>query len=100
MKMKIIGECGGMIPLNPVKLEDKPLTIGRSRSCRLQLKDKKVSSRHCLIAGSDGKLVLCDLGSKKGTRLNGRPLKPNRNIVLHSGYVINIGDTKMEIHHA
>lgn len=99
-EMKIIGECGGMIPLNPVKLEDKPLTIGRSRSCRLQLKDKKVSSRHCLIAGSDGKLVLCDLGSKKGTRLNGRPLKPNRNIVLHSGYVINIGDTKMEIHHA
>ena len=99
-KMKIIGECGGVIPLNPVKLENKPLTIGRSRSCRLQLKDKKVSSRHCLIAGSDGKLVLCDLGSKKGTRLNGRPLKPNRNIVLHSGYVINIGDTKMEIHHA
>ena len=99
-KMKIIGECGGVISLNPVKLEDKPLTIGRSRSCRLQLKDKKVSSRHCLIAGSDGKLVLCDLGSKNGTRLNGLSVKPNRNIVLHSGYVINIGDTKMEIHHA
>ena len=99
-KMKITGECGGVVHLNPAKLENKPLTIGRSSSCRLQMKDKKVSSRHCVIAGSDGKLVLCDLGSRNGTRLNGMPVKPNRNIVLHSGYVINIGDTKMEIHHA
>ncbi|HKI32688.1 MAG TPA: FHA domain-containing protein [Gemmataceae bacterium] len=50
----------------------KDLTIvGRKEDCDLRLEHKSVSKMHCIIVKTDGLLLLRDLGSTNGTRVNG-----------------------------
>ncbi|MCA9998058.1 MAG: FHA domain-containing protein, partial [Anaerolineales bacterium] len=49
-----------------------PLTIGRSPDNTIQLNSSFVSSHHLRIEDSDGQAWLQDLGSRNGTRLNGK----------------------------
>jgi predicted component of type VI protein secretion system len=51
---------------------DKPvMLLGRHGECDVQLHSGKVSRRHCIIATVDDKLVIRDLGSTNGVRING-----------------------------
>jgi len=68
------------MPLRLVSLDgtaDIPLDhdfvmVGRDRWCHVRLNSPQVSRRHCsLTVDGDGVLVL-DLGSTNGTRINGR----------------------------
>ncbi|NBO93717.1 MAG: FHA domain-containing protein [Planctomycetia bacterium] len=50
----------------------KDLTVvGRKDDCDIKLDHKSVSKQHCAIVRSDGMLMLRDLGSTNGTRVNG-----------------------------
>lgn len=51
----------------------QPLTVGRSRTCSLALSDPDASKEHLRLSWEDGAWVMIDLGSRHGTRLNGRP---------------------------
>ncbi len=73
---------------------DEPATVGRSRTCALALSDPNASKEHLRIAwdADAGAWVMTDLGSSKGTRVNGKPaeraeLKPFDRIA--------VGDTVM-----
>ena len=46
--------------------------IGRSAACDLVLGDDTVSRRHAMLRSDGDRVVLTDLGSTNGTRLNGR----------------------------
>lgn len=48
-----------------------PLTIGREEGNPVQLNDERISRFHLKIQEDDGKLVLTDLESTNGTKLNG-----------------------------
>jgi predicted component of type VI protein secretion system len=51
---------------------DKPiLLLGRHQECDIQLASRKVSRRHCCIAQVQEYLVVRDLGSTNGIRING-----------------------------
>jgi small-conductance mechanosensitive channel len=50
-----------------------PATVGRSRGCDLPLTDPNASKEHLRLAWEEGAWVLTDLGSSKGTRVNGEP---------------------------
>ena len=51
---------------------DKPIVlIGRHEECDIQIKSRKVSRRHCCIAQVGDHLVVRDLGSTNGIRING-----------------------------
>lgn len=50
-------------------------TVGRGGDNMVVLDDPVVSGHHCLIVGRDGKLMLWDLGSTNGTRVNSRAVK-------------------------
>jgi predicted component of type VI protein secretion system len=53
-------------------LLDKPiLLLGRDAECDIQFDSRKVSRRHCCIAEVDGRLIVRDLGSTNGVRING-----------------------------
>jgi pSer/pThr/pTyr-binding forkhead associated (FHA) protein len=45
--------------------------VGRKEDCDLRLEHKSVSKMHCVIVKTDGLLLLRDLGSTNGTRVNG-----------------------------
>jgi small-conductance mechanosensitive channel len=67
-----------------------PATVGRSRSCSLPLTDPNVSKEHLRLAWEEGAWVMTDLGSSKGTRVNG---KPAERAVLRPFDRIAVGDT-------
>src|SRR5260221_5552637 len=53
-------------------LLDKPiLLIGRHPECDIQIESRKISRRHCCIAQVADYLVVRDLGSTNGIRING-----------------------------
>ena len=54
----------------------KDLTVvGRKDGCDLRLEHKSVSKMHCIIVRTDGLLLLRDLGSTNGTRVNGQRVR-------------------------
>jgi len=56
----------------PSVLLDKPiLLIGRHPECDIQIDSRKISRRHCCIAQVADYLVIRDLGSTNGIRING-----------------------------
>lgn len=52
-----------------------PVTIGREEDNSVQLNDERVSRFHAKIQDEDGRLILTDLDSTNGTRVNGHPVQ-------------------------
>ncbi|KAL4130318.1 hypothetical protein PRIC2_006324 [Phytophthora ramorum] len=77
------------------------LSIGRKKRCWLRLtKDLEVSSFHAelrFLGDGDGsiRLVLRDIKSTNGTKLNGEPLRPQQDYQLSSGDLIGVGRTSL-----
>lgn len=64
-----------LISLNPaapqvVVLEKLPVVLGRGARADIRLSDRTLSRRHCEIDRVSATLVVRDLGSKNGTRVN------------------------------
>lgn len=55
----------------PVDVAKELTLIGRQEECDVRLDHKSVSKMHCVIVKTDGLLLLRDLGSTNGTRVNG-----------------------------
>jgi len=49
--------------------------VGRKEECDLRLDHKSISKIHCVIVKTDGLLLLRDLGSTNGTRVNGQRVR-------------------------
>jgi transcriptional regulator with AAA-type ATPase domain len=67
------------------------LTIGRSASCEIALDDDKVSRQHARIELDGGELKIRDLGSRNGTRVNGKRIRSELRLV--DGDQIQFGDS-------
>ncbi|MDX1383686.1 MAG: FHA domain-containing protein, partial [Thermoanaerobaculia bacterium] len=52
--------------------EGHKVTLGRSPDCDIQLLDAGVSRRHCEIHNTEDGVVIQDLDSANGTRVNGK----------------------------
>src|SRR5947209_12141226 len=56
----------------PSILIDKPiLLLGRHPECDIQIDSRKISRRHCCIAQVGDSIIVRDLGSTNGIRING-----------------------------
>src|SRR2546427_4828079 len=67
-----------LIPLDggsPVEVGKELTVIGREEDCDLRLDHKSVSKMHCVLVKTDGLLLLRDLGSTNGTRVNGTRIR-------------------------
>jgi predicted component of type VI protein secretion system len=65
--------------------------IGRHPECDVVLNSsRKVSRRHCCFAQVNDKLVVRDLGSMNGIRVNGEPIKREKELKL--GDQVSVGD--------
>jgi pSer/pThr/pTyr-binding forkhead associated (FHA) protein len=67
-----------LIPLEggpPVDLVKDLTLVGRRDDCDLNLNHKSVSKIHCVLVKTDGLLLLRDLGSTNGTRVNGQRVR-------------------------
>jgi len=62
-----------LVPLDggpPIELVKELNLIGRTEGCDVRLDHKSVSKQHCVISKTDGLLMLRDLGSTNGTKVN------------------------------
>src|SRR5437763_4834231 len=79
----------------PSILLDKPiLLLGRHPECDIQLNSRKVSRRHCCIAQVRDYLVVRDLGSTNGIRVNGSRVLEGK---LQSGDELTIGNFRYQV---
>jgi pSer/pThr/pTyr-binding forkhead associated (FHA) protein len=83
-------------PAGRVQCEtSQPVTlIGSRRDCQLPLNDPNVSKVHCAVVHTGRALVVCDLCSRSGTFLNGRPIRVS---ALASGDHLRVGAIEIAI---
>jgi hypothetical protein len=65
-----------------------PITIGRESDSDVQLNDDRVSRAHAKLQDHNGRVILTDLGSTNGTRVNGHPVQMR---VMQDGDVMLFG---------
>lgn len=65
-----------------------PVTIGREEENTIRLNDERVSRFHAKLQEDAGRVILTDLDSTNGTRVNGRPVQMR---VLKPGDQVSIG---------
>jgi pSer/pThr/pTyr-binding forkhead associated (FHA) protein len=59
----------------PIDIVRDLTLVGRREECDLRIPHKSVSKMHCVIVRTDGLLLLRDLGSTNGTRVNGQRVR-------------------------
>jgi predicted component of type VI protein secretion system len=65
-----------------------PITIGRESDSDIQLNDDRISRAHAKLQDHSGRVILTDLGSTNGTRVNGHPIQMR---VMQHGDIILVG---------
>src|SRR5438046_9327298 len=91
MRAQLVPMDGGA----PVDIVKDLSLIGRKESCDLRLDHKSVSKLHCVIVKTDGLLLLRDLGSTNGTRVNGQRV---RRAALLPNDQISIANQKFRVY--
>jgi pSer/pThr/pTyr-binding forkhead associated (FHA) protein len=80
---------------DPVEITKDLVVVGRKEECDLRLNHKSVSKLHCVLVKTDGLLLLRDLGSTNGTRVNGTRV---RRAALLPNDQLTIANYKFRVH--
>ncbi len=79
----------------PDILIDRPILLfGRHQECDIQLGSRKVSRRHCCLAQVNDYVVVRDLGSTNGIRINGVRVHEGS---LKPGDELTIGNQRFQL---
>jgi pSer/pThr/pTyr-binding forkhead associated (FHA) protein len=90
-----------LVPLDggpPFELAKDLILVGRTEDCDLRLDHKSVSKLHCVLVRTEGLVLVRDLGSTNGTRVNGQRVRraallPNDNLAIATfRYKVTFGD--------
>lgn len=94
-----------LVPLEsgtPIEIAKDLVLVGRKDDCDLRLDHKSISKLHCVLAKTDGLLLLRDLGSTNGTRVNGQRVRraallPNDQLHIASlRFTVQVGPDEAE----
>jgi pSer/pThr/pTyr-binding forkhead associated (FHA) protein len=79
----------------PNLLLDKPiLLVGRHQECDIQISSRKISRKHCCIAQVEDYLVVKDLFSTNGIRINGTRVQEG---ALKTGDELTIANFRYQV---
>jgi pSer/pThr/pTyr-binding forkhead associated (FHA) protein len=93
MRARLVSADGGP----SIDLTKDMTLFGRDEDCDVRLDHKSISKLHCVIVKTDGLLLLRDLGSTNGTRVNGQRVRraallPNDTLaVANLKFVVKFG---------
>src|SRR5437763_12470919 len=86
MSARLVPLTAGGAPI--IAVQRPVLLIGRHPECDVRIDLPRVSRRHCCLAQVYDRLVIRDLGSRNGLRVNGRLVDEAE---LHPGDEVAIG---------
>jgi pSer/pThr/pTyr-binding forkhead associated (FHA) protein len=86
MSFRIVPLVTGTAP--PIALHRPVLLIGRHPECDVRIDSAKISRRHCCVAMAYDRVLIRDLSSRNGVRVNGRLVEEAR---LQTGDELAIG---------
>ena len=86
MSFRLVPLTSGTAP--HIALHRPVLLIGRHLDCDVRIDSPKISRRHCCLAMAYDRVLIRDLGSKNGVRVNGRLVEEIR---LYPGDELAIG---------
>src|SRR5215218_3274813 len=86
MSAQLVPLTAGNFPTIP--LQRPVLLIGRHPECDVRIDLPKISRRHCCVALAYERVMIRDLGSRNGLRVNGRLVDE---VQLHPGDEVAIG---------
>ncbi len=78
-----------------MELPEGEISVGRSRTCTVPLRDPAVSRNHALLFTQDGRVSLRDLNSSNGTYVNGTRVMAETE--LADGDRITIGESELHV---
>ena len=78
-----------------IAVDGRPPTLGRANDNDVVLNDGGVSRHHARLQGRGGALILTDLQSRNGSRVNGVAVTE---VVLGPGDRIQLGETVLIVH--
>ena len=71
MRARLVPADGGAV----IELQKDLTVVGRGDDCDVRLDHKSVSKRHCVLVKTDGLVLVRDLGSTNGSRVNGQRVR-------------------------
>jgi serine/threonine protein kinase len=86
-----------MPPRSHVIRVGESFTIGRGREATLRVEDERVSRKHLAITLTAGGIEVADLGSRNGTRVNGRVLAPNERMLAGRFVHVELGSATLTV---
>ena len=86
-----------LVPLNgdpPIPITRDVSVVGRREFCDVRIDHESLSKRHCVLVRTDGLLMLRDLATTNGTKVNGQrvswaALLPNDRLTM-GGYKVRV----------
>jgi S1-C subfamily serine protease len=81
------------------KDDEKKVTVGRSSGCQLIIKNTSLSRVHAVLFLNDaGEMLVADLGSSNGTRVNSKSLiAETEHHPLKTGDVVEFGEVRLTV---
>ena len=76
-----------------IELLNGEVYLGRSsldQQVDVSFSNQLISRKHCYIVHNEDDVILCDLGSKHGTMINGKAITPYEKYILHTGDTISL----------
>ncbi len=77
------------------RLHRKPVLVGRGKDAEIRLRDTMSSRQHLRIEKVDNRIMITDLNSQNGTRLNGQHIRRECEVI--SGDEIQVGATVIRV---
>lgn len=90
MRARLVPTEGGP----PIELVKDLTLVGRGEDCDVRLDHRSVSKLHCIVVKADGLILVRDLGSTNGTRVNGQKV---RRAALLPNDSLHIASVKYEV---
>lgn len=86
----------GDAPEGRIVVSELPIIVGSGPHADVRLDDPDISTLHCMIDQVNGTLVVSDLVSQNGTRVNGRRIEESP---LLPGDRLTVGKTPLFVHY-